>query len=160
MKKKLILGSLILLLVTGAVSFGILKFSYSSGKRAGKLVKLSKKGFLLKTYEGTLDLGSGDALTWNFSIHNDELAQKLQQQNGRMVVLEYRELLWKLFFDTKYDVTNWKNSDPLGGGSQLLCRFVKVLRNDSSVVEKIRPMILQHDASLLDEIRDCQTNQN
>ena len=119
-------------------------------------MKLSRKGFLPKTWEGTLDLGSGDRLTWDFSVHDDEIGEKLKAQSGKMVNLEYRELLWKLFYNTKYDVTSWSLNDRGENDVNLLCRFVAVLRKDKAIVEKIRPMIERYDLGLLSKIRECQ----
>lgn len=156
MKKKII-GVLILLgLITAGISYLILNYSYSSGNRVGKLVKLSRKGFLPKTWEGTLDLGSGDRLTWDFSVHDDALGEKLQKHSGKMVNLEYRELLWKLFYETKYDVISWELNDAAENDVAMLCRFVDVLRKDKKIVEMIRPMVERYDSSLLDKIRECQ----
>jgi len=156
MKTKLI-GILILIgLILAGASYVILNYSYSAGNRVGKLVKLSKKGFLPKTWEGTLDLGSGDRLTWDFSVHDDELGEKLQKHSGKMVNLEYRELLWRLFYETKYDVTSWELTDAKENDMAMLCRFVDVLRKDKKIVEIIRPMIQQYDSSLLEKIRECQ----
>lgn len=156
MKKKII-GYLVLLsLITTGVCYLILSYSYSQGNRAGKLVKLSRKGFYPKTWEGTLDLGSGDRLTWDFSIHDDDLAEKLQKLSGKKVNLEYRELLFKVIYETTFDVTSFRLTEPKEQDKALLCRFVSVLRKNKGIVEMIRPMILEHDNKLLEEIRGCQ----
>lgn len=156
MKKKIIGILVVLLLVTAGASYLILNYSYSKGNRVGKLVKFSEKGFFPKTWEGTLDLGSGDRLTWDFSVHDDELGEKLKKHSGQMVNLEYRELLWKLFYNTAYDVTSWSLNDRNQNDNNLLCRFVSVLRKDKAIVEQIRPMIEKYDSSLLTNIRECQ----
>jgi hypothetical protein len=156
MKKKILGWTLLIILIICAVSFGILQYSYSTGQRSGKLVKLSKKGFLPKTYEGTLDLGSGDALTWQFSVHDEKLGERLTSLSGQNVTLEYRELLWKIFYDTKYDITGYKVIEDLSQSNQSLCRLVQVLRQDKTIVEQIRPMIQQYDPGLLTTIRRCQ----
>lgn len=156
MKKKIIGWLILLSLVTTGVCYLILNYSYSQGNREGKLVKISRKGFFPKTWEGTLDLGSGDRLTWDFSIHNDELAERLQKSSGKMVNLEYRELLFKVFYATTYDVTSFKLSEKSENDKDLLCRFVAVLRKNKGIVEMIRPMIVEHDRSLLEDIRECQ----
>ncbi|MFT6070948.1 MAG: hypothetical protein ACJAT2_001815 [Bacteriovoracaceae bacterium] len=156
MKKKIISYLILLSLISGGVCYLVLNYSYSQGNRVGKLVKLSKKGFLPKTWEGTLDLGSGDRLTWDFSIHDDELAERLVKHSGKMVNLEYRELLFKVFYLTEYDVTAFSLNDKNENDKDLLCRFVKVLRQNKGIVEMIRPMILEHDSKLLEEIRGCQ----
>jgi hypothetical protein len=156
MKKKILAWLTLIVLILCGISYGILQYSYSTGQRAGKLVKLSKKGFLPKTYEGTLDLGSGDALTWQFSVHDEKLGEKLTSLSGQMVTLEYRELLWKIFYDTKYDITGYKIVEDPRDSNKSLCRLVQVLRQDKNVVELIRPLIQKYDLPLLNIIRNCQ----
>ncbi|MBT7609625.1 MAG: hypothetical protein HN576_07705 [Bacteriovoracaceae bacterium] len=156
MKKKIFAWTILIILIICGVAGATLQYSYSTGQRSGKLVKLSKKGFLPKTYEGTLDLGSGDSLTWQFSVHDEKLGEKLTNLSGQNVTLEYRELLWKIFYDTKYDITGYKIIEDSGQSNKSLCRLVQVLRQDKSIVEQIRPMIQQFDPSLLSSIRKCQ----
>ena len=156
MKTKIIASLILLCIIVGGASYLILNYSYSNGNRVGKLVKLSRKGFFPKTWEGTLDLGSGDRLTWDFSVHDDELAEKLQKYSGKMVNLEYRELLYKIFYLTEYDVISWELNDAGENDKALLCRFVDVLRKDKKIVEIIRPLIKQYDSSLINKIRECQ----
>ena len=57
--------------------WALFDFNISSGKRVGNLVKISKKGkfIFLKTWEGTLDEGSGDKLTYYFSVKSEKVAQ-------------------------------------------------------------------------------------
>jgi len=154
--KRKIIGILsILVLLLALISYAVTQYTYSRGVRSGRLVKLSKKGILLKTYEGTLDLGSGDKLTWGFSIHDSQLGDQLVQQTGKIVSLEYRELLFKLFYATKYDVESWK----LVGESndmQYFCRLVNFVRKNSSIVSYLRPLIEREDSELLAKIRSCQ----
>jgi len=57
MKKKIFLGLGILFLIGIAVSSFLVFGTYSNGYRAGNVVKLSKKGFVIKTYEGQLNVG-------------------------------------------------------------------------------------------------------
>ncbi|EQC51670.1 hypothetical protein [Bacteriovorax sp. DB6_IX] len=155
MKRKIIGAFVIIFIILGVLTYGVTQYSFSHGVRSGKLVKLSKKGVLYKTYEGTLDLGSGDGLTWQFSVHNDDLGDQLVNQTGKYVRLEYRELLFKLFFGTKYDVESWS----LEGESQdlnYLCRLVDIMRTNSSIVNFLRPIIEKEDAELLKKIRSCQ----
>lgn len=71
-------------------------FEYSDGNRAGILVKISKKGYVFKTYEGQLHLGNSMQMNeqsiWNFSAKNDEVYRKLQQYEGKNVSCHYVEL--------------------------------------------------------------------
>jgi hypothetical protein len=156
MKKKIIGWSVLFILLFCGISYGILQYSYSTGQRSGKLVKISKKGFLPKTYEGTLDLGSGDALTWQFSVHDESLGEQLTSLSGQNVTLEYRELLWRIFYETKYDITGYKVMDDRRDSNKSLCRLVHVLRQDRNIVEQIRPMIQNFAPDLLNKIRNCQ----
>ena len=155
MKKKISLTLLIVILVTSGIIAAIINYDYSKGVRSGKLVKISKKGVVLKTYEGTLDLGSGDMLTWNFSVHDTEIGEELEKASGQIVQLHYREMFFKLFYETKYEVTSWEILEDKSA-QVLLCRLVKVLIRNKHVVEKIRPMIENHDPELLPLVRECQ----
>lgn len=155
MKKNIILSIVVLGLLTTGLGYLFLTYTYSSGHRVGKLVKLSKKGFVPKTWEGTMDLGSGDQLTWQFSVHKDDVGHELSKHSGKMVRLEYRELLWKVFYETKYDVIAWKVIRP-EEEMTLLCRLVNIMRKNSDIVNLTRPLIEEFDQDLMINIRECQ----
>lgn len=154
MKKKIIIYSLALIIILIGIMVFILDYGYSTGVRTGRLVKLSKIGVLYKTYEGTLDLGSGDELTWQFSIHDDDLGDKLIKQTGKKVQLKYKEHFMRLFYRTKYNVIQWQFADE--EMLELLCRFVAVVKTRSDIVNALRPLIKDNDPALLFEIRKCQ----
>ena len=91
--------------------------SYSEGSRAGTIVKLSRRGVLVKTYEGQLNMGgvSGDtgspaSSLWDFSVDGgkDEVIKQLEEAslNGKRVKLYYKEKFFNLSWrgDTKYFV--------------------------------------------------------
>ncbi|HVD98796.1 MAG TPA: hypothetical protein VNB90_11385 [Cytophagaceae bacterium] len=117
-KVKIILV-LIVLLIVGVFSY-LLFGSYSEGERAGTLVKLSKKGYVFKTWEGELntfmyvsDQAAASAAVnnlWDFSVHdkNPEVIQIMQDAmlNGHRIKLYYREKYFKFPWngDTKYFV--------------------------------------------------------
>lgn len=102
----------IILIISGWFVFG----SYSNGYRAGRIIKVTTKGFIFKTHEGQLDIGGldnssvdGTATTlWNFSIKNEQVLKDLEAavDNQYAVKLHYKEKFYKLFFlgDTKYFV--------------------------------------------------------
>lgn len=111
--------------------FGILYYItfgyYSEGKRGGFVVKLSKKGYVFKTYEGVLNVGglyegggTLNATQWDFSVGGDnELAvAKLEEaiKTGRRVSLTYEEKFFILPWvgDTKYFVTEVEILDTPG----------------------------------------------
>lgn len=159
MKIKLI-GSLvaILLILIGA-AYLIFTYPYSSGTRSGRLVKLSKKGIIYPTYEGILDLGSGDKLTWEFSVHDKKIGEKLISHSGKKVKLEYDELFYRLIFGTKYNVRAFSVIPEVGQTyeeDKRFCRLVQVMRRSLTVVNEIRENINKYDPTLLTEVRDCQ----
>jgi len=117
---------------------------------------LSKKGVLLKTYEGTLDLGSGDKLTWDFSIHDDKVGKELVRHSGKVVQLEYGELLFKIFYGTKYNVFSFKILDKNPDPMKYLCRLVNLLRKNHEIVNAVRQLINSNDPNFLNIIRECQ----
>ncbi len=79
---------------------------YSEGFRTGKLIKLSHKGLIFKTWEGELSLGIGHDQRWAFSIEpsKKELREKLIEYQGENVRINYIERFWKVPWlgDTKY----------------------------------------------------------
>ncbi len=83
--------------------------NYSTGTRAGVVMKISKKGVLFKTQEGMLDVGTIND-PWNFSVassQDDVLATLNEvQKTGERVQLHYQEKYVQLFWrgDTKYFV--------------------------------------------------------
>ena len=112
--KLIVIGITILgVLILGYVMFG----SYSSGTRAGTVVKLSHRGVLFKTYEGQLNLGGFSGETgspasslWDFSVDGGktEVIQQLEDAslNGKRVKLYYKEKFYQFSWrgDTKYFV--------------------------------------------------------
>jgi len=98
--KKLFLFGLIGLVIAGGLYMLYANYTYSEGTRSGVLVKISKKGYFLKTYEGQLNLGgvsTGDdgGITgniWDFSVTDDRIYNKLQELEGKKVTLHYDEI--------------------------------------------------------------------
>lgn len=90
-------------------------YTYSEGTRAGTLIKISKKGYIFKTYEGQLKLGGIDLKkedglsdTWSFSVKKGDLYEKLQSMQGSKVVLYYKEINYAMPWqgDTDYFIVN------------------------------------------------------
>jgi hypothetical protein len=114
----------IVLIIIVLLGLGVLAYllfgSYSEGERAGTLVKLSKKGYVFKTWEGELntfmyvsDQAAASAAVsnlWNFSVQDkDQDAIKLMQDamlNGHRIKLYYKEKYFKFPWngDSKYFV--------------------------------------------------------
>ncbi len=108
--KKFLLFLLFLVLLAAAYFWVVLKWSYSSGERAGYVQKISHKGWLCKTWEGELALVSlPGAMTekFFFTVHDDKVAESIQQAVGKRVALHYEEkvgLPTSCFGDTRYFV--------------------------------------------------------
>jgi len=90
-------------------------FTYSEGNRSGLLQKFSYKGNFFKTYEGELVLNSitanGSVAPYSmekfyFSVADDSLGKKMQDYEGKRVVIHYNQkngvLPWR--GDTEYIV--------------------------------------------------------
>ena len=87
----------------GAWPFGIaeaiwagvaLSYSYSQGTRTGFVQKLSRKGWVCKTWEGEMAMTAqpGVAPTlFNFTVRSDSVAEEITKLEGRQVTLWYEE---------------------------------------------------------------------
>lgn len=88
-----------------------LKWSYSSGERAGWVQKLSRKGWVCKTWEGEMAMVSLPGAApekFLFTIFDDAVAQQVTQVMGKRVSLHYEEkvgLPTSCFGDTRHYVT-------------------------------------------------------
>jgi hypothetical protein len=115
-----------ILVVAGLLFAGytwvVLSWSYSEGERAGYVQKLSKKGWICKTWEGELALVTMPGTVgekFYFSVRDDAMAQKINQSLGKRVTLTYREHIGvptTCFAETRhfvYDVRNIEDPAPL-----------------------------------------------
>jgi len=86
--------ALLPLLVLAAYLAFVMSWSYSDGDRAGYLQKFSRKGWVCKTYEGELAMTTVPGVApvlWNFTVRDKAVADQLNAQLGRHVVLHYEE---------------------------------------------------------------------
>jgi hypothetical protein len=113
MRKALIaiLGLLVLVgLIFSAYTWIALSWSYSTGERAGLMQKISRKGWLCKTWEGELLLTSMPGAIpekFEFTVRDDELANQLVEHTGQRLVLTYAQhkgVPSSCFGDTEYFV--------------------------------------------------------
>ncbi len=107
--KNFLIKSLIAILVIGSCYFCFIYYvSYSEGVRAGELIKFSKKGVLIKTWEGQLSQGVSEEQQFQFSVEkkNKSVIEDLEKYQGRYVKLTYFERYSALFWlgDTKHFV--------------------------------------------------------
>ncbi|MBK9285724.1 MAG: hypothetical protein IPM51_15610 [Sphingobacteriaceae bacterium] len=109
------------LIVSLSIYYFICGMTYSEGTRSGILTKVSKKGYVFKTYEGELNVGGfsqGDgtimpASIFKFSIEQDSIYKSLEMAQGKKVILHYKERIHAFFWqgDTNYFIHNitWVN---------------------------------------------------
>ena len=77
-----------------AYTWLVLSWSYSVGERAGYVQKLSKKGWICKTWEGELALVTMPGTVGEkffFSVRNETTAEQINRSMGRRVSLDYEE---------------------------------------------------------------------
>jgi hypothetical protein len=95
-----------------------LNYTYSSGDRAGFLQKISKRGWLCKTWEGELQLSAipgSQPEKFLFTTRSDSLAAVMQKMSGQRVVLDYKQHVGvpgTCFGDTEYFVTGVRSIAP------------------------------------------------
>ncbi|MDE2370597.1 MAG: hypothetical protein KGN16_16630 [Burkholderiales bacterium] len=124
MFKRVVLPILVLTLLLAGYLWAALSWSYASGERAGWVQKLSKKGWVCKTWEGELALVSVPGTTpekFDFTITDEAIAHQVTQAMGKRVSLHYEQkvgLPGSCFGDTRYYVTGVLVSDeiPLSPG--------------------------------------------
>lgn len=125
--RRLLLTLVVLALLVAGYFWLALKWSYSSGERAGWVQKFSHKGWVCKTWEGELALVSLPGSTtekFYFTVHDDTVAQAVKAATGKRVTLHYEEkvgLPTSCFGETRHFVSNVTiNPDiPLGPGVSL-----------------------------------------
>jgi hypothetical protein len=96
--KKIVLGlGLAVAAVVGAVYLYIviaMHWSYSEGERAGFLQKISKKGWICKTWEGELSLVAMPGAApekFLFTVRDEAVAAQLNAAAGKRVALRYEQ---------------------------------------------------------------------
>jgi len=110
-----LIGWMISILVLGLLLFAgylwlMLTWSYSSGERAGWVQKLSKKGYLCKTWEGEMamvSLPGSIPEKFLFTVHDEQVAQRIHAVMGKRVSVDYEEhigLPTSCFGDTRHFV--------------------------------------------------------
>ncbi len=87
-------GIIIPALLFSLYTWGTLAYVYSRGERAGYLQKISKKGWLFKTWEGELsmiNLPGTAPEKFVFSVRNEAVAKRVESMLGQRVSLSYEE---------------------------------------------------------------------
>ena len=94
MFKRVVLPLVLVLALATLYFWAALRWNFSEGERAGWVQKLSKKGWICKTWEGELALVSLPGTTpekFLFTIRDDAVAQQVTHVMGKRVTLHYEE---------------------------------------------------------------------
>jgi hypothetical protein len=124
MFKRLVLPLVVLAALLTLYFWGALKWSYSTGERAGWVQKFSDKGWVCKTWEGELALVSlpgSTAEKFLFTVHDEAVAKEVTRHIGKRVALHYEEkvgLPTSCFGETRHFVTGVTLAEeiPIGPG--------------------------------------------
>jgi hypothetical protein len=90
----------------------VLSWSYSTGERAGYVQKFSRKGWVVKTWEGELAMVAVPGSTpdkFYFTVRVDSAAVKINNTLGKRVALKYEQHVGvpsSAFGETEYFVTD------------------------------------------------------
>jgi len=88
-----------------------LHVSYSTGERVGYIQKISKKGWMCKTWEGELAMVNLPGTTpqiFEFSVREEAIARQIMDAPGQRVALTYAQhkgVPTNCFGDTEYYIT-------------------------------------------------------
>jgi hypothetical protein len=108
-----VLVVLVLIAIVGIAGYSwlMLHWSYASGERAGFVQKLSKKGYVCKTWEGEMAMVTMPGTIsekFYFTVRDDATATKLNSTLGKRVSVHYDQHKWlptSCFGDTEYFVS-------------------------------------------------------
>lgn len=100
----------LVLALAGVVGYSwvTLHWSYATGERAGFVQKLSKKGWICKTWEGEMAMVTMPgtvAEKFYFTVPEDAIAAKINASLGKRVALHYKQHKWipsSCFGETEY----------------------------------------------------------
>jgi lysophospholipid acyltransferase (LPLAT)-like uncharacterized protein len=111
LRRWLLIGLVGIVVLFAVYLWFVLTWSYSDGERAGYVQKFSKKGVIVKTWEGELTmvvLPGTTAEKFYFTVRDDAVAEQVNQTLGKRVALSYEEHVGvptNLFGETSYFVT-------------------------------------------------------
>lgn len=113
MKKFIVISASILILALAAFVYFRFYFVFGEGVRSGELNYVVYKGVIWKTYEGKLiqtgikaQTSGVQSNTFDFSIADKEIAERLMTESGKVMDLHYKEYFGRLPWrgHTKYIV--------------------------------------------------------
>jgi hypothetical protein len=87
-----------ILFIIAVICIGCSYCVYSQGEKTGTIIEFSKKGYIVKTWEGVMVLGGTGASanlnnTWKFTVWNSDLLEKIRaaQEKKSVVTLSFKE---------------------------------------------------------------------
>lgn len=95
-----------------------LGYVYSNGERGGYVQKLSKKGWICKTWEGELAMANLPGTlpeVFRFTVRNDSIGSEIDKNVGKRVSLTYEQhkgVPTSCFGETEYFVTSVRAVQP------------------------------------------------
>ena len=102
MKKIIFLIVLLVLIGGGLFFFFRYYWPFADGVKAGTLDQIMHKGYIFKTYEGSIHqdkLINATDKVWEFSVEDERIADSLTKCAGAKVTLHYKEyknsLVWR-----------------------------------------------------------------
>ena len=121
-RNKLVIALLVLLLIPAVIIalwiWVALGYTYASGERAGYIQKISKKGWVCKTWEGELAMANLPGTMpqiFGFTVRSDSIANMLEKNIGKQVSITYeqhRGIPTTCFGETEYFVTRVQRVGP------------------------------------------------
>ncbi|UII79173.1 6-phosphogluconate dehydrogenase [Flagellimonas sp. CMM7] len=109
MRKVLFIGISVILFGIAAYFAFIYYVPFSEGYRSGELIKFSRKGVLVKTWEGQISQGVSGTNIFSFSVEDsqEEVIEQMKEYQGRYVKVTYKERYSTFFWlgDTKHFIT-------------------------------------------------------
>lgn len=115
---RVLVGSVVLAIGGAALyTAAALTFTYSDGERVGYVQKISRRGWICKTWEGDLSLvqvPGQQAPPFAFSVRDDKVAKAIEDLAGHKVALHYAQhkgVPTRCFGDTEYFVVKVERAD-------------------------------------------------
>jgi hypothetical protein len=110
-KVRVLVALLVVVALAAGYFWAAMRWSYSSGERAGWVQKFSRKGWICKTWEGEMAMVSMPGSTsekFLFTVWHDDAVEQINKNMGRRVTLHYEEhvgLPTSCFGETRHYVT-------------------------------------------------------
>lgn len=117
MIKTIVVAAIAAVVILAGFTWFTLTWTYADGERAGYVQKLSRKGWICKTWEGEMAMVTMPgtvAEKFYFTVPDDAVANKINTSVGERVALHYEQHKWipfSCFGDTGYYVTDVRTAE-------------------------------------------------